>query len=319
MNRVRLCDQVPSHEQFLRDVCQGLQQPNKSLPAKYFYDQRGAQLFEQICRLPEYYLTRTELAIMQEHAAEMAACMGSGCVLVEFGSGSGLKTELLLDRVDHPAAYVPVDISRNILESTAARLAQQYPELIVRPVCADFTIPFTLSELELDSNKTVGYFPGSTIGNFSPDDEIEFLHWVAELCGRGGGLLIGADLKKDRQTLARAYDDESGVTKQFNLNLLARINRELGADFQLDRFEHHAFYNEPEGRIEMHLISSDDQAVRIGDNVIEFTNGESIHTENSYKYDLSHFRDIAHETAFDVERMWTDERQFFSVQYLTVR
>ena len=319
MNQVPLNEQTATHEQFLRDVCCGLQKRNKSLPTKYFYDQRGSELFERICQLDEYYLSRTELVIMRGHVVEMADCVGSGCKLVEFGSGSSLKTELLLDHIDKLSAYVPIDIARNVLELSARRLVLRYPELVIQPICADFTLPFSLPDLGLDSKKTVGYFPGSTIGNFSPDDEIKFLRRVAELVGPGGGLLIGVDLKKDREILECAYNDSLSVTKQFNLNLLARINHELGANFSLDNFKHHAFYNATAGRIEMHLISLADQSVKFGESVVEFTKGESIHTESSYKYDPDHFHEIASATGFDLQQRWTDERRFFSVQYLVAR
>ncbi|HVF11165.1 MAG TPA: L-histidine N(alpha)-methyltransferase, partial [Abditibacteriaceae bacterium] len=247
-------DFEPQADCFREEVLHGLQQPQKELPCKYFYDERGSHLFDQICRLEEYYPTRTELAIMQEHAGAMAQLLGRGCLLIEYGSGSSLKTRVLLDHLAAPAAYVPIDISRAHLMRSAGRLAAAYPGLKVLPVCADYTTDFTLPTCHRPIARKAVYFPGSTIGNFDPTQAQNFLCHIAEICGVGGGLLIGIDLKKDACILEPAYNDARGVTAAFNLNLLRRINRELGADFQLDRFQHYAFYNEELGRIEMHLV-----------------------------------------------------------------
>ena len=319
MSQVSLQDAAPPRQQFLHDVLAGLRSRPKRLPSKYFYDRRGSQLFDRICELEEYYLTRTELAIMRAHADEMAGALGERCVLIEYGSGSSRKTRILLDHLTEPAAYVPVDISREHLFRAAARLARKYPALAVHPVCADFTAPFDLPSLDCGCGPRIVYFPGSTIGNFDPRETVELLGRIADLVGLGGGLLIGADLRKPVSILEPAYNDAQGVTAQFNLNLLARINRELGAEFRLDRFRHHAFFNDAESRIEMHLISTADQSVRIDGAVIDFRRGESIHTENSYKYSLDHFRALAAEAGFRVERVWTDPDALFSVQYLSVR
>ena len=300
---------------FLEDVLRGLGSAQKRLPCKYFYDERGSRLFDEICRLDEYYPTRTELAIMQRHGDEMAAALGPDCRLVEYGSGSSVKTRLLLDRLTDPAAYVPVDISRQHLLATAAKLSRRYPHIPIQPVDADFTEPHALPEPRSFARRTVVYFPGSTIGNFAANDAVRLLARIGDQCGPGGGLLIGVDLKKPRPILEGAYNDARGVTRAFNLNLLARINRELGADFVLEHFEHRAVYNERHGRVEMHLDSLCDQTGRIGPATIRFRHGESIHTENSHKYTLQEFEELAAEAGFRLECAWIDERQWFAVHY----
>ena len=318
MNDFPLQDSSPSKRQFLRDVLDGLAGSQKSLPCKYFYDATGSELFEQICELEEYYLTRTELAIMRQSAPEMAELLGTGCLVVEFGSGSSLKTAILLQHLRQPVAYLPVDISRDHLQETSRRLADQFPAIQVKPVCADFTKSFELPRIEPPGAHRIVYFPGSTIGNFGPAEAITLLKKIAELTGRTGGLLIGFDLKKSHEILEPAYNDAAGVTAAFNLNLLVRINRELDADFCVDQFRHHAFFNETESRIEMHLVSESDQTVRIGTTNIDIGRDESIHTENSYKYSQQQFRDIATQVGFKVEKTWTDPQELFCVQYLTV-
>ena len=314
---LELCDLSPERERFLSDVLEGLTRSAKTLPCKYFYDARGSALFDRICTLPEYYPTRTELAILRRHAGAMAAAIGPRCLLVEYGSGSSTKTRLLLDRLADPAAYVPVDISREHLLQSAAALAAHYPRLRVIPVCADFTRPFALPDVP-DAARAVGYFPGSTIGNFAPADARKFLADVAEQCRPGGALLIGVDLTKPRSVLEPAYDDARGVTAEFNRNLLRRANRELGADFDLAAFDHRAFWNASLGRVEMHLVSRRDQVVRIAGQAIPFAKGESIHTENSHKYELAGFAALSAAAGFTVERVWTDDAELFSVQLLRV-
>jgi dimethylhistidine N-methyltransferase len=315
----------PSHasrsdgaDAMLCEVLAGLSRPHRQLPCKYFYDERGSRLFDEICELEEYYLTRCELAILRRHAGEMAGRIGPGCALIEYGSGSSLKTRLLLDRLERPAAYVPVDISGEHLLHSARQLARAYPGLEVAPVCADFTRPFTLPTLRGAPRRRVVYFSGSTVGNFGPAEATALLAGIARLCGPGGGLLIGVDLKKGRAILGPAYDDARGVTAAFNLNLLARINRELGADFDLSRFRHHAFYNEGAGRIEMHLVSLAAQTVHVGGAAFELAEGETICTEYSYKYGLDEFRDLAARAGLALEQVWTDQKGLFSVQYLNV-
>jgi L-histidine N-alpha-methyltransferase len=308
----------PTLAEFRADVLRGLGTPAKELPCKYFYDEAGSALFERITELEEYYPTRTELAIMRQHVAEMAGLLGPRCLLIEYGSGSSTKTRLLLDRLLDPAGYVPIDVSGEHLLRSAHAIADTYPRREVLPLCADFTRPVELPAPRMRPERRVVYFPGSTIGNFTPEETVILLRQTADLCGRGGGLLLGADLQKDRRILEDAYNDRLGVTAAFNLNLLARINRELGADFALDQFRHRAFYNAAEGRIEMHLVSCGRQRVRVGDVEFAFAAGESIRTEYSYKYRLRDLHDLAAAAGFEVERFWTDEREYFSVHYLTV-
>ena len=311
----RLQDLATERGDFRTQVLRGLSQACKQLPCKFFYDRRGSQLFDQICELPEYYLTRTELDILQSHVKEMAAAAGERCLLVEYGSGSSMKTRLLLDHLRDPAAYVPFDISREHLLDATSRLNAAYPRLNILPVCADYTRPFELPACD-GAARTVVYFPGSTIGNFDPHEARAFLRTAANRCGPGGGLLIGVDLKKDPAVLHAAYNDTAGVTAAFNLNLLVRINRELDGTFNLDRFAHYAFYNPRLGRIEMHLISQADQTVTVAGDHFAFRQGETIFTESSYKYTLAEFHSLAAAGGWHIERTWTDERQWFSVQYL---
>jgi dimethylhistidine N-methyltransferase len=306
------------NEAFLRDVLRGLSRPAKELPCKYFYDERGSVLFEQICELDEYYLTRCELEILARHGPTIAEVLGPGCALIEFGSGSGRKTLLLLDALGDVAAYVPVDINGGQLADSARRLGLHYPALAVAPVHADFTQPFDLPPPAAAAGRRVVYFSGSTIGNFGPSEAASLLAHIALIVGPGGGLLLAFDRKKDRSVLEPAYDDVRGVTAAFNLNLLARINRELGADFDLGQFRHHALFNEAEGRIEMHLISRRPQAVRLAGQTISFAEGEGIRTEYSYKYSPEDVRFLADASGLRPQRDWTDERGWFSVQYLRV-
>jgi dimethylhistidine N-methyltransferase len=313
----RLHDLSPKRDDFRSQVVHGLSQKRKTLPCKFFYDQRGSQLFDRICELPEYYLTRTELQVLESHAREMADALGPNCRVVEYGSGSSLKTRLLLDALHEPAVYIPLDISREHLLDAASRLSASYPQLKVHPVCADYTRPFSLPD-STTARRTAVYFPGSTIGNFDPHDARSFLRSAARLCGLDGALLIGVDLKKDPALLHAAYNDTANVTADFNLNLLHRINRELDGDFVTDRFAHYAFYNPRLGRIEMHLVSRDTQTARADNANFHFRQGETIFTESSYKYTLEEFRSLAHAGGWTVQKVWTDPSSLFSVQYLTV-
>jgi dimethylhistidine N-methyltransferase len=306
----------PARDRMLAEVLAGLRRRRKRLPCKYFYEAEGSRLFDRICELDEYYLTRTELAIMHRHAGEMAAAIGGRATLIEYGSGSSTKTRVLLDRLEAPAAYVPIDISGEHLRQSAASLARAYRHVDVIPVCADYTTHFHLPEAGTHAARRVVYFPGSTIGNFEPDDAIAFLRGVARVCGRGGGLLIGVDLKKDPATLHAAYNDARGVTAAFNLNLLARLNRDLGADFDLRAFAHYAFYNPRKGRVEMHLVSQASQDVHVGGETIAFGEGESVFTESSYKYTLPSFAELAAAAGFKPGHVWTDAQRRFSVHYL---
>lgn len=303
-------------QQLHREVLRGLQQAQKTLPSKLFYDELGSQLFEAICELEEYYLTRTETAIMRAHIGEIVSLLGQGCVLIEYGSGNSQKTHLLLEALPDPVAYIPVDISETSLIRSAATLAAAYPGLAILPVWADYTHPFTLPLITRPGARKVAYFPGSTIGNFYPDQAVAFMQRLAHTTGPNGALLIGVDLKKDPAVLNRAYNDRAGVTAVFNLNILARLNREFGADFQLDQFVHYAFYNEFEGRIEMHLISQRAQTVHMGEHTIPLKAGETILTEVSYKYTLEGFQHLAAQAGFSLGRVWMDAGHQFSIQYL---
>jgi dimethylhistidine N-methyltransferase len=309
----------PRLESFLAEVLIGLRKPQKELPSKYFYDERGSQLFERICELEEYYITRTEASIMQAHIKEMVELIGPRVLVIEHGCGNCEKVRFLMHHLQDPVAFIPIDISQEQLLQVARELDSVYPQLQVLPVCADYTSSFELPVPKQESKRTVVYFPGSTISNFDPIPAKHFLEHIASLCGSGGALLIGVDLKKDPAVLHKAYNDSEGLTAAFNLNLLERINRELDCDFQQDGFEHYAFYNPRESRIEMHLVSKKGQVVHIDGKTISFAKGESIWTENSYKYNLDEFEQMAAAAGFRVERVWMDERQWFSVHYLTTR
>ena len=295
---------------FLEDVVTGLSLPQKALPPKYFYDDAGSRLFERICRLPEYYLTRAELELTRKHLASITRFARKGCELLEYGSGESLKTRLLI-RALRPRIYLPVDISVSALEQAAKRLVREFPWLHVVPVAADFSRSL---DLPAARGPRVAYFPGSTIGNLTPEEAHGFL---ARGRAHAGHMLIGTDLKKDANVLHAAYNDSRGVTAAFNLNLLARINRELGADFDLRRFSHYAFYNAPCSRIEMHLVSLREQEVRIGAHRFAFARGESIHTENSYKYSVEEFRALAAAAGFEGKKTWTDRKGLFALHGLT--
>ncbi|MBV9672117.1 MAG: L-histidine N(alpha)-methyltransferase [Verrucomicrobia bacterium] len=313
-----LHDLEPSVDAFLAELLRGLSRRPKSIAAKFFYDEIGCQLFDEICSLDEYYLTRTEMGILREKVGEICDLFGPECRLVEFGSGSNDKTRIMLDHLHAPAAYVPVDIARENLLRCSARLAHIYPELCITPVCADFTTAFTLPDTPRPVRRTVAFFPGSTIGNLEPAEAENFLRRISLLCGAGGGLLIGVDLKKDRLTLERAYNDARGVTARFNLNLLTRINRSFGAGIRRDKFQHHAFYNEEFGRIEMRLVSLVEQTIQLNGTTFYFQEGEHIVTEHSYKYSVDEFAKLAGRSGWAVKSLWTDDAKLFSVHYLAV-
>jgi dimethylhistidine N-methyltransferase len=300
---------------FARDVIAGLTARPKRLPPKYFYDEAGAQLFEDITRLPEYYPTRCELTILRERAREIAAFFPAGSALTEFGSGSSKKVRIVLEAAPTVAAYVPVDISSQMLVQEAEELRRDHPHLLVIPVEADFTQPFALPAAVAGRPHT-GFFPGSTIGNFEPHEACAFLRHAGRMLGGGAHLVIGVDLVKDASILNAAYDDAAGVTAKFNLNLLTRINRELDGDFDLASFSHHAFYNSERHRIEMHLASNKRQKVRVAGRSIEFRAGETIHTENSYKYTLESFAALARGSGWKPVSTWTDAGANFSIHAL---
>ena len=297
-------------------VLEGLKKEPKEISPVWFYDELGSFLFDNICELPEYYITRTELQIMHGHAGEMAQYVGPEAALIEFGSGTSLKTRLLLDRLDNPLAYVPVDISREHLFTAAGSLAKDYPELHIAPVCADFTQQFELPQFIQASDRRVIYFPGSTLGNFDRQQARALLVRMRELAGKNGAVLIGIDLRKDPQVLERAYDDSAGVTAEFNINALRHVNRELGADFDLDAFEHMAVWVENESRIEMHLVSKRDQVVHLGGEKVHIASGEHMRTEYCHKYTLESFGELAATAGLAVKRVWTDANKLFSVQLL---
>ncbi|MGI9329427.1 MAG: L-histidine N(alpha)-methyltransferase [Gammaproteobacteria bacterium] len=298
------------------EIIDGLRSDQKLISPKFFYDERGSQLFDAICEQPEYYPTRTELGIMEDNLDEMAELIGPDVSLIEYGSGSSTKTRLLLDRLSELNAYVPVDISRDYLASTAEQLAEDYPSIEVLPVCADFTQPFEVPVGSRAAARNVLYFPGSTIGNFAKPAALELMKVMREEAGDDGGLLIGVDLVKPKDILEPAYNDAAGVTADFNLNLLRRLNREHKADFELDAFRHEAVYDEDQDRIEMRLIALDRQTVKIGEEKLEFAKDEYIVTEHSHKYQLEQFAEFASKAGFTVREVWTDEQDLFSVQYL---
>jgi len=294
-------------------VIAGLSLPQKALPPKYFYDAAGSRLFEAICRLDEYYPTRVELALTRSHLDDIARFAGERCQLIEYGSGESLKTRLLIRRL-RPSAYVPVDISEAALQAAAKRLARAFPWLNVLSVAGDFMQPLKLPVYRgRSSDRRVVYFPGSTIGNLTPEEAHAFLRMSRGQIGRRGAMLVGVDLKKDANVLHAAYNDAKGVTAAFNLNVLARINRELEGDFDLRRFKHYAFYNVALGRIEMHLVSLARQTVNVGSHRFRFGVGESIHTENSCKYSVEDFSALALAAGFRTDRVWKDGRGYFAL------
>lgn len=299
---------------FSDDLHAALRQQPRAISPKYFYDDIGSKLFEQICELPEYYPTRTELALLQTHAAEMAACIGPHAQLIEYGAGALRKVRCLLDHLESPHSLVPVDISGEHLLAACADLSQAYPALTITPVVADFTQPHDLPERPRQGQR-VGFFPGSSIGNFMPQEALAFLQMAAHEL-RGGGLLIGIDLIKDPAVLHAAYSDAKGVTAAFNLNLLERARRELGAEFDPNGFAHSAFYNAPRQRVEMHLMSLRQQVLRLGSESYEFAAGETLHTENSHKYSIVGFQAQAALAGFRPGPVWTDRQGWFSLLWL---
>lgn len=306
---------IPESSDFLADVLAGLSSNPRTLPCKYFYDERGAALFQKICELPEYYVTRTELDILDRNRADIASQLGPKIELIGLGTGAGTKTRILIEALEDPAVYIPVDISEKQLRESTPLFREIFPNVEILPVCADYLQPVVLPEPRRKPARKIVYFPGSTIGNFEPDEAGQFLHRIANVCRGGGGLLIGVDLKKERQVLEAAYNDSAGVTAQFNLNLLERINRELGANFDLDHWRHRAIYNSNAGRIEMHLISDGDQFVDLDEHKFHFPHGDKIITEFSYKYAPDEFAALAGKNGFEFVRMWTDEARLFGLFY----
>jgi L-histidine Nalpha-methyltransferase len=306
---------APESAEFLADIIAGLSSNPRTIPCKYFYDERGAALFQKICELPEYYVTRAEIDILDRCRADIASHLGSSVELIGLGTGAGTKTRILIEALESPAVYIPVDISEKQLRQSTVLFRKIFPELEILPVCADYLQPVVLPLPRHTPARNIVYFPGSTIGNFEPDEAVQFLRRIANVCRPNGGLLIGADLKKDPRLLDAAYNDRAGVTAQFNLNLLERINRELGADFNLDQWRHRAIYNSNAGRIEMHLISETDQFVHLNEHKFHFRRGEKVITEFSYKYAPDEFAALAAKAGFNFVRMWTDDARLFGVFY----
>lgn len=313
IKNIEFYDFHPKPNDFYSEVIEGLQKQNKNIPPKFFYNEQGSKIFDDICDSPEYYPTRTEIEILQNNANEISQYIDSNCLLIEPGSGSSQKVRLLLDTLK-PSVYMPMDISKDYLIQTAQDVSSEYSWLDVHAACLDYTDKIKLP-YNLDDYHKVAFFPGSSIGNFEPQDAIKFLKNIAEIVKPGGGILIGVDLKKDTNTLNAAYNDSHGATANFNLNLLTRINKELNADFNLNDFEHRAFYNDQKGRIEMHLKSKVNQTVSVGDLNINFSENETIHTENSYKYTIDEFQELLRSAGFEPLRVWTDEENLFSVHY----
>ena len=301
----------------IQEIVAGLQQDEKTISPKYFYDERGSQLFDKITTLPEYYPTETEFGIMRENITEIAALIGPQASLIEYGSGSSRKTRVLLEHLNDQAVYVPVDISEEHLLESARQIRAEFPDLEVLPVVADFTKRFQLPDPPVMPLRNIIYFPGSTIGNFAHAIACELLEVMYHEAGENGAMLIGVDLQKDPSIIERAYNDSAGVTAEFNLNMLRHLNREFGSDFDLDSWEHNAQYNRSEGRVEIRLINEEQQTVNINGNIIVVERGEGILTEYSHKYTLEGFAEMAQGAGFKVERVWTDANNLFSVQYCT--
>ncbi|ANQ84911.1 hypothetical protein dqs_1873 [Azoarcus olearius] len=306
--------ETATESEFGAALLAGLRAYPKRVPCKYLYDAAGAELFERICDLPEYYPTRTELALLGAHREAIAAAMGADAELIEFGAGAGRKVSLLLSALQRPRAYLPIDIAPEALAAGARAVAEAFPAVAVKPLVADYTRAL---RLPAPAGRRVGFFPGSTIGNFAPDEALAFLRRLAVLL-RGGGLLVGVDLVKDPAVLHAAYNDSAGVTAAFNQNLLLRANRELGAGFRPELFAHYAFYHPGARRIEMHLTSLADQEVQIAGHAIGFAAGETIHTEDSYKYTVSGFQSLAAQAGYLPREVWVDAERRFSLHWLAV-
>ncbi len=313
-----LIDLKPDTDTLLEETIAGLKSKPPQLHCKYFYDAEGARLFEQICELPEYYPTRTEIGILERYLPEMAKLIGPGVRIVEYGSGAGVKIRLLLNALENAVAYTPIDISREQLEEAANALKKDFPALDIQPVCADYSSALTLPSPSQSFSRTVVFFPGSTIGNFPPKEAVSLLKRFARLAaqgGKAGGLLVGVDVKKSRAQVEAAYNDSQGITAKFNLNILTRLNKELGANFKLENWRHRAHWNNSTGAIEMHLVSGVNQQVRINGDRFDFARGDSVHTENSFKYSPEEFAGLAAEAGFQRAGLWQDDEQLFSVQY----
>lgn len=305
-------------ESELSEILNGLSKKQKTLPSKLFYDERGSKLFDQICELEEYYPTKTELKIMEENIGKITSVFNDESLFIEFGSGSSIKTRILLEHLPNISGYIPIDISEEYLIKSAQKLREEFPSIDIYPVAADYTKPLILPSIAKRVSHKIAYFPGSTIGNFPVHEAKEFLKVIYNLVGEHGGLLIGVDLKKDVKILETAYNDSQNVTAEFNLNILHRLNNEFGFDFNPDNFEHRAIYNEEFGRIEMHLFPKVDQEFGVNDYRFYIKKGESILTEYSHKYSLKDFAELVSDY-FVVDKVWTDSNNLFSIQYLTAK
>ena len=313
---VQFHNYYPDEGNLYEDIVEGFEQNPRSIPPKYFYDHIGSQLFDDITQTVEYYPTSTERGILSSNKNDIISQLPNECILIEPGGGSCSKVKIFIDEL-HPSAYVPMDISEQYLMKSSQELAKEYPWLNVHAICNDFTAEISVPN-EISFKNRVVFFPGSSIGNFHPADAVEYLIKIATLIGEGGKLLIGVDLKKDKQILENAYNDQQGITSKFNLNLLARINRELKSDFDLDGWQHYAYYNEVEGRIEMHLRSLYEQIVNIEENEYYFDKNDYIHTENSYKYSIEEFQSLASKASFNSEMVWMDEKKLFSIHLFSI-
>ena len=311
--------EAQQREAFHRDVLAGLAKPQKTLPARWLYDDRGSELFEEITQAPEYYPTRTETGILKDNAGAIAGLFGPEAVILEYGAGAGIKTEILLEALDRPGLYVPIDISGDFLEASAERIRQRFPSLSVEPVTADFTQEFDLPGDLPEAGRRGGFFPGSTIGNLDRAEAIAFLKRMRRHVGKGGVAVLGCDLKKDIPTLTAAYDDAAGVTAAFDLNILTRINRELGADIPVASFAHEARWNAATSAVEMHLVAQEPVTFSIDGRAFSMTAGETIHTENSRKYDVAGLAALAEEAGWALAEVWTDEKKLFAVMGLEAR
>jgi dimethylhistidine N-methyltransferase len=302
---------------FKSEVIAGLRETPKRIPSKFFYDERGSQLFEAITELDEYYLTRTEISILTEHLPEMASRIGPDATIIEFGTGAGVKTKMLLEALQHPCTYIPIDISREQLAQATATLAARFPDLTIHPIFGDYTSAISLP-VTSDVGRNVIFFPGSTIGNFTPDEAIQFLGRAAKVIGKDGSMLIGFDRVKDARVLEAAYNDSRGITAKFNLNLINRIRSEFGASISSEDFDHYALFNKEKSRIEMHLVSTKAQTLHLGTEKIMLGQGEHIITEYSYKYTPEAFREILSASGFEIQERWRDPKEYFEVCYATV-
>jgi len=314
-----IADEVDDSSQasgtFKAEIIAGLKHTPKRIQSKFFYDERGSRLFEEITLLEEYYLTRVEIEILQKYLSEMAALIGPKAVVIEFGTGAGVKTRMLIEALDKPKSFIPIDISREQLNEASRELAARFPSLDIRPVCADYTSTIAIPLDSETAGKKIVFFPGSTIGNFTPEEAVGFLRQVAKLAGPDGALLIGFDRNKSTKVLEDAYNDNLGITAKFNLNLIHRINREFAVNIPVENFDHFAFFNNDESRIEMHLISRVEQTLMLGGEEIHLGAGEHIITEYSYKYSSPAFQGLLGSSGFVVQARWTDSNGYFEVCY----